>query len=153
MTLEDRKAIVATVEETYALMGRALSTEVPSRLMPNAIRPDVMRQIFGASVDPYVTDEEMLPLLRLAYFDLVESVLRIREELVGPNGNSYETKLQDVGLTASGREEGRRIPSRTGTSSAGRARFPMGQESVRVGKHHPWQPWKRASRWHFRGPD
>jgi hypothetical protein len=104
MTLEDRKAIVATVEETYALMGRALSTEVPSRLMPNAIRPDVMSQIFVASVDPYVTDEEMLPLLRLAYFDLVESVLRIREELVGPNGNSYETKLQDVGLTASGRE-------------------------------------------------
>lgn len=81
MGLEDREAIVATVEETYALMGRALSTDLPGEVTATAVRPDVMEQIAAARVDPYVTDEEMLGLLRTAYFDLVSAVLRIHEEL------------------------------------------------------------------------
>ena len=80
MSRDDREAIVATVEETYALMGRALNTGVPTDLMPTAIRPDVMLRISEADIDPYVTDQEMLELLRAAYFDLVEALLRIHEE-------------------------------------------------------------------------
>ncbi|MHB1389820.1 MAG: hypothetical protein ACYCXF_01100 [Thermoleophilia bacterium] len=104
MSYEDRKAIVATVEETYALMGRALSTDVPGELMETAVRGDVIRQISEASVDPYVTDQEMLDLLRRAYFDLVDTVLRLREELLGVNGEGYDASFAAVGLTGSGRE-------------------------------------------------
>jgi hypothetical protein len=102
MSLEDREAIVATVEETYALMGRALSTDVPGGVSDVAVRPDVIERLARARVDPYVTDEEMLALLREAYFDLVESVIRIHEELLGDNGERYDADLRSVGLTGSG---------------------------------------------------
>jgi hypothetical protein len=102
MSLDDREAIVATVQETYALMGRALSTEVPSRVMEEARRPRVMEQILMAQADPYVTDEEMLKLLRIAYFDLLEMVLRIQTELLGEEGERYDADLQKVALTGSG---------------------------------------------------
>jgi hypothetical protein len=54
-------------------------------------------------LDPYVTDEEMLELLRAAYFDLVENVLRIHDEMLSEGGERYDTDLQYTGLTGSGR--------------------------------------------------
>jgi hypothetical protein len=104
MSFEDREAIVATVEETYALMGRALSTDIPSGLMETAVRPEVMQEILRAQTDPYITDQEMLQLLRTAYFDLVETVLRLHEELLGENSERYDDSLTSVALTGSGRE-------------------------------------------------
>lgn len=103
MGLEDREAIVATVEETYALMGRALSTDIPSDVAATAVRPDVMQQISAAAVDQYVTDKEMLQLLRIAYFDLVSAVLRIHDELLGEDGERYDGDLENVALAGPGR--------------------------------------------------
>jgi hypothetical protein len=103
MALDDREAIVATVEETYALMGRALSTEIPSVVIERAVRPEIIEQIASANLDPYVTDDEMLELLRMAYFDLVENVLRIHDELLAEQGERYDTYLENAGLTGSGR--------------------------------------------------
>jgi hypothetical protein len=103
MALEDREAIVATVEETYALMGAALTTDIPSQVIEHAVRPEILQQIVSAGADPYVTDEEMLGLLREAYFELVENVLRIHEELLGEQGEGYDADLVRVGLTGSGR--------------------------------------------------
>jgi hypothetical protein len=103
MSLEDREAIAATVEETYALMGRALSTDIPGDVMARSVRPEVMEEIARAAVDPYVTDEEMLGLLRRAYFDLVENVIGIHDELLGVDGERYDGPLQQAGLTGNGR--------------------------------------------------
>jgi hypothetical protein len=103
MTLEDREAIVATVEETYALMGRALSTDIPGSVVESAVRPEAMQHIREAQLDPYVTDEEMLGLLREAYFDLVENVLRLHEQLLGEAGGEFDPSLERAGLTRSGR--------------------------------------------------
>jgi hypothetical protein len=103
MSLEDRQAIVETVEETYALMGRALSTSVPSDVAARAVRPDVIERIAAASVEPYVTDQEMLELLRIAYFDLVSAVIRVHDELLGEEGERYDDDLANVALTGPGR--------------------------------------------------
>src|SRR4051794_32745903 len=103
MSVEDREAVVATVEETYALMGRTLSADIPWAVTDIAVRPDVIERIAQAQLDPYVTDEEMLALLREAYFDLVEAVIRIHEELLGPSGEVYDKGLRQVGLTGSSR--------------------------------------------------
>lgn len=103
MGLEDREAIVATVEETYALIGRALSTDIPGDVLARAVRPEVIQQISAATIDPYVTDGEMLELLRIAYFELVEAVLRVHDELLGPAGERYDHDLETVALTGPGR--------------------------------------------------
>jgi hypothetical protein len=102
MSLADREAIVATVEETFALMGRALSTDIPAELRTTVVRPEVLEQISQARVDQYVTDREMLRLLRTAYFDLVETVLRFHEELLGERGERYDDDLDEVSLTGNG---------------------------------------------------
>jgi hypothetical protein len=62
----DREAIVATVGEVYAHMWRALAADIPGALTASVVCPDVMQQISAARVDPHVTDEEMLGLLRTA---------------------------------------------------------------------------------------
>jgi hypothetical protein len=103
MALQDREAIVATVEETYALMGRAVATDIPSEVIERSVRPEIMEQIRLARVDPYVTDEEMLGLLREAYFGLVENVLRVHEELLSEQGERYDPYLENAGLTGNGR--------------------------------------------------
>jgi hypothetical protein len=103
MSFEDREAIVATVEETYALMGRALNTDIPGRLAESAVRPEAMEQITQAIIDPYVTDAEMLPLFQPAYYDLLESVLAFHDELLGQAGEQYDAPLAAVGLTGNGR--------------------------------------------------
>jgi hypothetical protein len=103
MSIEDREAIVATVEETYALMGRAVGVDLPGEVAGNAVRREVMEQIAIAEVEPYVTDQEMLELMRAAYFDLVTAVLFIHEELLGADGEHYDPYLENVALTGSGR--------------------------------------------------
>ena len=69
MALENRVEIASVVEEAYALTGRVLSTDVPGLLDPG-VRPEMMQRIRNAEIDPLVTDEEMLSLLRTAYFTL-----------------------------------------------------------------------------------
>lgn len=103
MSFEDREELVAAVQETYALMGRALQVLVDPRLIAISVRQDVMNQIVVAPIFPYVTDEQMLALLRPAYSDVVQNVLQISTTLQGDNGAVYDTRLADVGLTGSGR--------------------------------------------------
>ena len=102
MALEDRVEIVSVVEEAYGLVGRVLSTDVPDALYPG-IRPNVMGRIRSAEIDPLVTDSEMLSLLQVAYFDLVQTVLLLRGQLLGATGENYDFSLQQVQLTGSGR--------------------------------------------------
>ena len=102
MALEDRAEIASVVEDAYALTGRVLSTDVPGILDPG-VRPEIMQRIRNAEIDPLVTDEEMLSLLRAAYFDLVETVVQLRDQLLGPSGESYDPALQQVHLADRGR--------------------------------------------------
>jgi hypothetical protein len=102
MALEDREQIVATVQETYALMGRALGTDIPGQIRETALRPEVLQAIIEAELDPYVTDEEMLALLREAYFDLVGAVIRLQEALLGELGWELDPEIEAVGLSGSG---------------------------------------------------
>ena len=101
MTIEDRRAIVSVVEETYTLTGRVLSTDIPSDVLPG-IRPDALDKLQHAEIDPLVTDEEMLQLLRAAYFDLVKTVIELRNQLLGTAGEAHDPALARVGLTGSG---------------------------------------------------
>jgi hypothetical protein len=102
MALEDRVEVVSVVEETYGLVGRVLSTDAPGALYPG-VRPDIMERIRTAHIQPLVTDAEMLSLLRSTYFDLVETVVLLRDQLLGTVGESYDAPLQQVQLTSSGR--------------------------------------------------
>lgn len=104
MSFEDREELVAAVQETYALMGRALNVPVDPRLIAISVRQDVMNEISAAPIfPPYVTDQQMLSLLHAAYSDVVQTVLQISTILRGDNGAVYDTRLADVGLTGSGR--------------------------------------------------
>jgi hypothetical protein len=103
MAYEDREDIVATVEETYALMGRALSIDIPYAVVENAVRREVLERLMGAEIDPYVTDSEMLELTRIPYLELVDNVLRVHEQFLSPSGEEYDSELDRRGLTGSGR--------------------------------------------------
>jgi hypothetical protein len=104
MSLEDRQELIATVQETCALMGRALNVAPPDAISePIAVRPDVIGQIRQVYIDSYVTDQQMLLLLQRAYFDLLQNVLQLGSVLLGPNGEGYDTGIASVGLTGSGR--------------------------------------------------
>lgn len=102
MALEDRVEIVSVVEETYALLGRALSTDLPGGLYPG-VRPDIIERLRTAHIDPLVTDAEMLALLRSTYLELVQTVILLRDQLLGTVGQSYDAPLQQVQLTSTGR--------------------------------------------------
>ena len=102
MALEDRLEIVSVVEETYGLMGRMLSTDIPGALLPG-IRPGIVERIRFAELDLLITDQEMLSLLRIAYLDLMGTVLRLRNQLLAPTGQNYDAALQQAQLTGSGR--------------------------------------------------
>jgi hypothetical protein len=62
----DRDAIVATAQEAYAPVLRARAAEIPGEMRASPIRPDVTQQTRAARADLYVTDEEVLGLLRNA---------------------------------------------------------------------------------------
>ena len=83
-------------------MGRAIGVDLPFD-PARAVRPELMQQIAMARVDPYVTDAEMRELLAAAYFDLVENVLWIHDELLGADGERYDRDLESVALTGNGR--------------------------------------------------
>jgi hypothetical protein len=61
-----------------------------------------MGRIRSAEIDPLVTDPEMLSLLQAAYFDLVETVLLLRGQLLEATGENYDFSLQQVQLTGNG---------------------------------------------------
>jgi hypothetical protein len=73
MSFEEGQQIVASVEETYALMGVSLGTTVDSNLIYSGVRPEVLQQLANASIDPYIINPEMRELLLVAYNDLVET--------------------------------------------------------------------------------
>jgi hypothetical protein len=102
MAIEDRTAIVSVVEETYALTGRVLSTDIPGDLA-SFVRPEILDQLRRAQFDPLVTDQEMLRQLQGAYFDLVQTVIQLRSQLLGATGESHDPALRQVGLTGNGR--------------------------------------------------
>lgn len=102
MSYQERQDIVATIQETYALMGRSLGDNSPYPFMANAVRPDVLSRIEAAAVDQYVSDPEMLGLLLEAYYDLIESVSLLSQTLLGEEGETYDVPLSRVGLTGSG---------------------------------------------------
>ena len=102
MALEDRVEIMSVVEEAYGLVGRVLSTDIPGALFPG-MRPDIMGRIGSAEIDPLVTDSEMLPLLRVTYSELVQTVLLLRDQFLGATGENYDFSLQQVQLTGNGR--------------------------------------------------
>lgn len=102
MSFEDRLALVATVQETYALMGRSLSTPIPDQIVERAVRPDTLQQLIEAPLEPYVTDTEMLELLRAAYYELLERIFILEAELLGEDGERHERRLLDAGLTDTG---------------------------------------------------
>lgn len=104
MPLEDREAIVATVQETYVLMGRAISANVPAQIVERALRRDVVEQLVEAQLDDYVTDEEMLGYLREVYLELVRAVIEIEDALLGELGEELDPALERAGLTRSGRD-------------------------------------------------
>ena len=62
----DRDAIVAAAEEAYALVRRARAADIPGEMTASPVRPDVMQQTRAARANLYVTDEELLGLLRTA---------------------------------------------------------------------------------------
>jgi len=102
MSYEERLDIVATVQETYALMGRCLGANIPEPIIANAIRPEILYRLQDAAMSPYVSDPEMLGLLLEAYYELVDSVFLLAQTLLGPAGEEYDAGLSRVGLTGSG---------------------------------------------------
>lgn len=102
MSVEDREEIVATVQEIYVLMGRAIQAEIPGEVLKRALRPDVVEGLLEMSVE-YVTDEEFLGLFQETYFGLVENLIVVQEELLGDRGEKFDYELQRVGLTGAGR--------------------------------------------------
>jgi hypothetical protein len=68
MSFEDREELVATVQETYALMGRALNITLDANLIAISVRQDVMGQIAQAPPYPYVIDQDMLSFATVGLF-------------------------------------------------------------------------------------
>jgi hypothetical protein len=72
----------------------------------------------------------VLSLLRTVYFDLVVGVVRMHEELLGEDGETYDSSLESVGLVGAGqvlkvggfrRKLGRALESLPGVSWLKRA--------------------------------
>lgn len=89
------------VQETYALAGRVLATDIPSTV--NFVRSEVGIQLRQVALDYRVTDPEMLQLLRNLYFGLVDTVIRLYDELLTEGGSVHDAALEAVNLTDSGR--------------------------------------------------
>jgi hypothetical protein len=100
MAQEDRSEIVSVVEETYALLGRALAANLPD--LPGA-RADVLKELGTTEIDPLVTDNEMLNLIRAAYAELGATVSQLNQQLLGTSGEQYDVPLQQAQLTDRGR--------------------------------------------------
>jgi hypothetical protein len=104
---EDREAIVATIQETYVLMGRAIRTGIPpdrlDEFLERAVRRDVIEELLETPLD-YITDEEFLELFQGVYFELVQNVFDIQDAFLGEIGPELDDALERVGLTGAGRE-------------------------------------------------
>lgn len=102
MALEDREEIVATIQETYVLIGRAIQAEVPGMVVERALRQEAVEELLNARVE-YVTDEELLGLSQEVYYELLENLLEVEDLLLGKRGEEFDQDLRRVGLTGSGR--------------------------------------------------
>lgn len=102
MALEDREEIVATIQETYVLMGRAIQAEIPGEVLERALRQDAVHELLEVPIE-YVTDEELLGLFRETYYELVGNLFVIQDALLDARGEKYDYDLERVGLTGSGR--------------------------------------------------
>ncbi len=102
MALEDREEIVATIQETYVLMGRAIQAEIPDEVVERALRKDAVRELLDTPIE-YVTDEELLGLFQETYYELIGNLFVIQDALLDERGEKFDHDLQRVGLTGSGR--------------------------------------------------
>lgn len=102
MAFQDREEIVATIQETYVLMGRAIRAEIPGAIVEHAIREDVVQDLLEIPIE-YLTDQEMLGMFQEVYFELVENVLEVQRLLLEDSGEEFDDSLQRVGLTGAGR--------------------------------------------------
>jgi hypothetical protein len=102
MALEDREEIVATIQETYILMGRAIQADAPDSIRERALRRDVVESLLETPIE-YVTDQELLGLFQETYFGLVDNVIQIQDELLADHGPEFDRDLERVGLTSAGR--------------------------------------------------
>jgi hypothetical protein len=102
MALEDREEIVATIQETYVLMGRAIQAEIPGEVVERALRQDAVRELLDTPIE-YVTDEELLGLFQETYYELIGNLFVIQDALLDERGEKYDYDLERVGLTGSGR--------------------------------------------------
>jgi hypothetical protein len=107
LPFEDREAIVATIQETYVLMGRAIQMRVPEErleeFLDRAVRRDVVEELLETPLE-YVTDEEFIEFFQRVYSELVENVFQIQDALLGEIGPELDGVLEQVGLAGSGRE-------------------------------------------------
>jgi hypothetical protein len=102
MALEDREELVATIQETYVLMGRAIRAEIPDEVVARALREDAVRELLNVPID-YVTDEELLGLFQEVYYELIQNLFEVQDLLLGESGGEFDLDLQRVGLTGPGR--------------------------------------------------
>lgn len=102
MAFQDREEIVATIQETYVLMGRAIQAEIPEAIVERAVRRDVVLDLLEVQIE-YLTDEEILGMFQEVYFELVENVLEVQRLLLEESGEEFDDSLRRVGLTGAGR--------------------------------------------------
>jgi hypothetical protein len=104
---QDREEIVATVQETYVLMGRAVGAQIPyerlDEFLQRAVRTDVVRELMQVQLEE-ATEDEFLELFQQVYFELVDNVFAIQDLLLGEGGEEFDDRLREVGLTGAGRE-------------------------------------------------
>src|SRR4051794_15124388 len=97
MTYDDRASLVSLAEETYALAGHLLASEIPVAL--GAVRPEVVDELRDGTGEPFISDAGKLERLRKSYEGSFEHVLQLQEELLSPDGERYDEPLSQVGLT------------------------------------------------------
>lgn len=88
--------VVSVVEETHALIGNSLATDVPPFLV---IRRELVEPLQRLLEQPLIDDFEMVALMRASYFQLIDNVSTTQELLLGPQGETLDAQLAAAGLT------------------------------------------------------
>ncbi len=95
MALDDRRDVVPIVEETHALIGNSLATDVPRFLV---IRTELLDPLQQLLEQPLVDDPDMLAMMRRSYFELITNIEATQELLLGPQGEALDAPLAAAGL-------------------------------------------------------
>ncbi len=147
MAVEDRRNVVSVVEETHALIGNSLATDVPPFLV---IRREVVDPLQRLLAEPLIDNQEMVALMRASYFS-------IDQQRGDHPRTAARAARRDSGRTACRRRLGRAtsggksrwLQTRT-RGSVGANRTPATQALVssrcEVGRHRARQPFLRPNR-------